>query len=128
MESWPLFRAAGAGRARGRPKTARGRRRQHLAAGREDPDAVLTDRDAYAAAQAVRASRCVPGRPAWELYGSQPVTRRRGDPDASDAVRTAGQAELAGTEAVRGTAAPAAVRRRPRDYGTGPAYNPAAMR
>lgn len=129
MDSWSPLRSGGKRRGERTAGRARGRRRQHLAPAPDGTHGILTDTDAAAAADTARTARDRPGRPAWERFASAPVRPRGGQPDASDAIMTAAQAE----QAARGTfitppVTGPRVRQLVRDYGTGPAYEPGNMR
>lgn len=130
MDSWSPLRGSGKRRAERPLRKARGRRRQHLEGMPDGQDAILTDADAARAAEAAQGGRDRPGRAAWERFPSGPArTRPREDqPDASDVIMTAGQAETAGHAAVMIRPAAARARRPAGDYGTGPAYDPGNMR
>lgn len=134
MSTWSPFRAEDSRRSRDRaaPRT-RGRRRQRLLAPPDDPDAVLTDRDAARTAEAARQARTAPVAPAWERFSSGPVSSSRAQHEVDDEILRLAQAQCT----VCGPVVPADTRRRDqllraagarRDYGTGPAYQPGSMR
>lgn len=108
------------------------------------PDDVRTDIDAMHAASMARTDRRdnVPA-PAWQRFGSQPATGRHGlPPDDPDLVVPLSAARSAGDDAMMGVTSRHGEQRRvwsgrQREwvtvpdgglYGTGKAYNPAAMR
>lgn len=124
MNSWSPFR----GKQDKTPAVprARGRRRLRLPDAADNPDAVLTDRDAESAARAAVTARTRPPPRAWELYGSQPVRTAPRQLDASDKILPLSDASCDIRHPVeRGT--PLRTKAGP-DYGTGPAYDPSSMR
>lgn len=128
MEAWSPFRATGSPKGERVPR-ARGRRRQRPSASPGQAGDILTDRDAAQAAESARQARTRPLAPAWERFSSVPVNPPRRQADAADTILTAAQAELDGAAAVRGKAtAVTTANAAGRDYGTGPAYEPANMR
>lgn len=127
MSSWSPFRKDT--RNTDPAPRARGRRRQRFISADGDLDAVLSDTDAAHAALSARMDRARPGTPAWERFRCEPVTPRPRQPDAGDTVLKLRRAESDGMTAVMGKAMPVLrASRASRDYGTGPAYDPAKMR
>lgn len=123
MDQWAIFRRQGKRAEPAQAPRSRGRRRQNLVRAPDDPDAVMTDRDAAHAAETARQARARPQPRAWERFGSEPVVPRRRPADHGDAVLTASRAERDGAAAVMAESGRPAKAGASRDYGTGPAYD-----
>lgn len=114
------------------PPRSRGRRRRRFQAAPDDPDAVLTDRDASHAAETAMLGRERPQEPAWKRFAAEPVHPARRSPDAADTVLKLAAAGQDRAQPV----IPADTRRRDEllrmqrrapDYGTGPAFDISRM-
>ena len=140
MDIWSPVRSQSR---RAKTGKAPGRRRKTALDAPAGPDDLLTDKDAAHAATSARAARQDTAEPAWRKFGSQPVTGRHGlPPDDPDTVVPLAAASAAGQAAMMGQISRQGDQRRAWSdsenkwiyvpdgglYGTGKAYNPAAMR